>query len=82
MCERRCICSAESLLNIFPQKRQPCWRRPAEAALKREAEPCEAPPEAEYMECWLDRPLAELWLKKDSPLCPLAEVVLGDFSWR
>jgi hypothetical protein len=34
------------------------------------------------MECWLDRPLAELWLKKDSPLCPLAEVVLGDFSWR
>lgn len=82
VCDRRCICNEESLLNIFPQKRQACWRRPVVVELDKEEE--SPPPETDCKACrafgTLDTDGGREEFRKDRPLFPLTEVVFGDFS--
>lgn len=81
MCERRCICREESLLNAFPQKRQACCSRPVEAEPEEEGStPAEKDCRA-FWEFWtIDTDVGRDEFRKDSPLCPVTEVVFGDFS--
>lgn len=80
MCERRCICKEESLLNIFPQKRQACWSRPTVLELDNGEE--SPPPDTDCKACWefgtADTDVGRDEFRKDRPLCP--EFVFGDFS--
>lgn len=81
VCDRKCICREESLLNIFPQKRQACWRRLVVVELDAVEE--SAPPETDC-KCWefgtMDTVVERDEFRKDRPACPPNEVVFGDFS--
>lgn len=78
VCERKCIWREESLLNIFPQKRQACWSRPVVMELDAGEE------SAETEMCWefgaTDTVVATDEFRRDLPPCPLTEAVFGDFS--
>jgi len=82
VCERRCICREESLLNTFPQKRQACWSRPILVELDAEEE--SAPPEKDCIAFWefvtIDTDVGRDEVRKDRPLCPLTDVAFEDFS--